>query len=369
MRAILNDHADSRAKEEWQVTSRCDQWTQQLGPSSLCVHIEGRHIAGNLDIVIRHHIRRRRLRTYWAAKGQPNDNIAYDTAAVHRAGKTASRRKRQWVAKFTTGQIATGRHMKRCQFWAHDRCPCCQAPNEDTTHVLKCPSDATKAHRTTALEKLSTALQRGFTNPDIHSALIRGIDEWTANRDITVTHVSPAIAAALQAQTRLGWEALLKGQMAPHWEPIQRDFLSNSRYRRRCQIDWSKKVVQALWDYSSSLWHFRNAVLHDGSGGGDNRPNEEFLNQCIRNEWFVGPQRLHMIDRALFQGTTLQQVLDQSLTYRQQWLRSAALARIASLDSQTQNVDEDSRVTTPSHPQRATDTPSAHPRMPGVALP
>ena len=76
-----------------------------------------------------------------------------------------------------------------------------------------------------ALEKLSTALYWGFTNPDIHSALIRGMDEWTANQYITVTNVNPAIAAALQAQARLGWAALLKGQMDPHWEPIQHEFL------------------------------------------------------------------------------------------------------------------------------------------------
>lgn len=162
---------------------------------------------------------------------------------------------------------------------------------------------------------------------------------------------------------------MLKGRIAPEWSAAQRDFLKASRYRRRYQVDWSTKLVMAMWEYSSSLWRHRNKILHEDSDqSGGPTIDEDFLNQCIRNEWHVGPRRLRVIDRALFQGTSLAKLLDQTLPYRQQWLRSAALARVASLESKTSNDDNASEGADPSHSTSVADPPRARPLQGTVLL-
>lgn len=368
--AILNDRADLRAKEEWHATSRQDRWMQPLSTDSICIKIAGNHIPGSIDKAIRTHTRHRRLRQYWDNKHpHHNDTIAYDAKAIQRAGSHTTKAKRQWVSKFTTGQIGTGRQMKRCQFWSHDKCPCCQSPNENVTHVLQCPSEAAKAGRSKASEQLNATLHRWHTDPDIHTAIAKSIEDWTHGRPPSLAHPNPAIKAALCTQQQIGWEAMLKGRIAPEWSAAQRDFLKASRYRRRYQVDWSTKLVMAMWEYSSSLWRHRNKILHEDSDqSGGPTIDEDFLNQCIRNEWHVGPRRLRVIDRALFQGTSLAKLLDQTLPYRQQWLRSAALARVASLESKTSNDDNASEGADPSHSTSVADPPRARPLQGTVLL-
>ena len=369
--AILNDRADLKAKEEWHATSKNDRWLQPLSEKSLCVHIGNRHVPGSIDKVIRTHIRHRRLLQYWQGKRTTvGAVIEYDEQAIQRASRSVSRGKKQWVSKFTTGQISTGRQMKRYQFWSHDRCPCCQRPNEDTAHVLSCSSQEGAAGRAKAQAQFSESLHRWHTDPDIHSALIEGIQKWTGGQPIPLVHPNPTIKAALLTQQRIGWAALLKGQVAPEWMMAQSEFLRISRYQRRHQVDWGKKLILALWEYSAALWHHRNKVLHDGSEQGSNRTmDEQFLNQCIRNEWFVGPRRLHVIDQALFQGTSLERLLAQSLPYRQQWLRSAALARIASLESQNTDVAHHGGTAAPGLPAiDETDKGPSRPLLQGTAL-
>ena len=47
---------------------------------------------------------------------------------------------RRWYCKHISGQLGVGRQLQHRQWQQHDNCPCCDASDEDTTHVLMCPS-------------------------------------------------------------------------------------------------------------------------------------------------------------------------------------------------------------------------------------
>ena len=42
------------------------------------------------------------------------------------------------TTKLANGQLGVGCQMHRYSFQDHDHCPCCNFPNEDTSHVLLC---------------------------------------------------------------------------------------------------------------------------------------------------------------------------------------------------------------------------------------
>ena len=55
-------------------------------------------------------------------------------------------------------------------------CPRCGAPNETSTHILKCESKTAKATWDKSLEKLGEWLKHSRACPDIVSLILHGMD-------------------------------------------------------------------------------------------------------------------------------------------------------------------------------------------------
>ena len=79
---------------------------------------------------------------------------------------------KNWVTKFESGVCGTGRMMKRWNQRVIDNCPRCGVANEDTNHILKCPSASAQTVWKDSLLTLDEWLQTKKTCPDLRKLLL-----------------------------------------------------------------------------------------------------------------------------------------------------------------------------------------------------
>ena len=87
--------------------------------------------------------------------------------------------KRKWLAKHLSGFSATGRVMKRRKEWEHDKCPLCNQPNEDSHHVISCPSVTARRTWAEALTIFETHLLKLHTHPNLRTIIISRLRSWS----------------------------------------------------------------------------------------------------------------------------------------------------------------------------------------------
>ena len=62
--------------------------------------------------------------------------------------------------------------------------------------------------------------------------------------------------AAAARQDRIGWDHLLRGRLSQGWATVRTAELAAP------DIQWTTKVVRALWEYTYGAWRHRNAQVH-----------------------------------------------------------------------------------------------------------
>jgi hypothetical protein len=94
---------------------------------------------------------------YWDTNKQcfdPHSSADVDWDATEMAMKSQPRTRQQWISKHTTGFCAVGKMMLCRKEWPNSKCPRCQAPEESTTHVWKCPDPEANSLWEKSLRKL-----------------------------------------------------------------------------------------------------------------------------------------------------------------------------------------------------------------------
>ena len=77
-----------------------------------------------------------------------------DWDGVELAGKSLSVRELTWLMKHVARYNSVGRQLKQRQYWIDSKCPRCNAPNEDSTHVVFCSLASAVATFTASLRNL-----------------------------------------------------------------------------------------------------------------------------------------------------------------------------------------------------------------------
>jgi len=67
-------------------------------------------------------------------------------------------------------------------------------------------------------------------------------------------------ARAFSEQTRLGWKAFLRGHMSSYWKKAL--FFANTKPAESVVDYMMTKLVKIVFQFSLSLWEFRNGILH-----------------------------------------------------------------------------------------------------------
>ena len=222
--------------------------------------------------------------------------------------------------------------MKRWQFWEDDLCPRCLTANENTDHVLRCADPRAAQARETAIGKFRDTLLAMKTETTLQAAIIAQTKGWLQHLPV-IAHTFPLeIRRAMHSQGKLGWDQFLRGRIVKEWQPIQEKELQRLK-SKRTSLTWVANLVQAIWDMSWTLWDHRNDVLHN-SDMHDQLLDMETTDMRILEEWTVGTQGLHRLDKVQFRGITIEELLEKPSHLRRRWLQYVDNARAAAFEQE-----------------------------------
>ncbi len=131
------------------------------------------------------------------------------------------------------------------------------------------------------------------TQPGICDAICAHLSAWRVGAQSPSSHHSQflGLPAAIDAQSEIGWQALLEGCLAIEWAAVQQSYyiwISSRRTGRR----WILLLIWKLWDTAWDLWEHRNGIVHR-------------IHQVQTNIWHqlsLGPGRLAASDLPHFRA-------------------------------------------------------------------
>jgi len=251
-----------------------------LPPSSTISVLHNKEfITSNLRRLISHHshhapLREKILRDYKWTEQQFN-SIHWE--AYYKALQKHPRSHRISITKLSYSLWNTNKQNHR-YYGEMALCPSCKLVTEDTVHVFSCQQPDVKAARHAALLILQQAMKR--TTPcNVHEAIFSGINQWVSNPQLT-TYLAPtsgsllpqlqSITRAFLDQSSIGWDGLFRGQIAASWaEAYVKNYEAPSTKKQpspsivvNLSQQWSVKLILQLWEFSKTVWKYRNSVVH-----------------------------------------------------------------------------------------------------------
>ena len=287
-------------------------------------------IVSNLASTLAHHIGRDRLRDYWNRRGRFKAPFAEQWIhwdVVNGVMTEASTRMRRFISKWVSQQTAVGKIMLRRDARVCGNCPRCDAPTEDTLHVLRCPHPDSREHWRKGCKILRKWMRSTGTHPSIMRVLYHVLRRFgsTKNFDTYVpTGYEESIQSCLNAQTHLSWTGFLEGFLTTDWAATQHQYYVTQQSRKTGRR-WAIGLSTQVWRLVFSMWQHRNDCLHES----DNLDRLSGLDQvdiAVRQERALGIGTLDPVYVPYFKQSTAS-LLKLSSTKRRQWLALVRRAR------------------------------------------
>jgi hypothetical protein len=126
--------------------------------------------------------------------------------------------------------LANTNHQSHVFYNKPNTCPCCNVHEETFQHVLRCSAAYVCSHRDSAIQELTSSLNKCNTPPNVTNAILHGIKSWLEldlddTRPIrapTVGSLKAAdviLTAAFHEQfNTIGWYQFLLGRLSKKWE-------------------------------------------------------------------------------------------------------------------------------------------------------
>ena len=320
--AIINIEMDLRAKKCWQEKSNDHKYIDYHVPKGIWkVSILGNRICNHLREYLRESIEGGKIADYWINQKKRFSEEGYfqvDWDACKMAMTESKISRRHWVSKFESGWCGTGKMMKVWKYRLVNNCPRCNAPNETSTHILKCPGASATTQWQKSIMELSKWLEENQTCPDISNFLIKALDQWRMGQEVTkpTNYEFDGVKDIFESQNIIGWRPLLGGCISFKWAMVQDQYLKwvNSRKTGK---RWAMALIQKLWEVAWDQWNDRNKTLHDTPLAME-LSGSLSLDQAIRQEFHIGIQSLQRRVQLTF-PPNLDTLLDASIYDRKRW--------------------------------------------------
>jgi hypothetical protein len=321
----LNVEMDSLAKVYWNETSATTipfyphssfGWSLWIGPRKLSSwNRQELYNHARSPAILKHWSQRRNL---------PIDLIhSIDWESCQEAIKKLGLNRSLWVPKWLAGFAPVGKVLQRNQQQDHAECPRCAA-FESTEHVLLCPAPKAQQTWDSSIATLTTWLIKIQTMPDLHHAILAGIQAWRQQALSPIpSYAWPGVNDIVLRQTRLGWRAFLEGAILCDWAAKQQEYYEWIQ-RQNTGKRWITSLIKLLWELSWNMWDQRNGELHNPESPATLREHAR-LDALIAAEcsdqltlfkkdrrWFCRPREV---------------LFTETIAYKQQWLESVSLAR------------------------------------------
>ena len=290
--AHLNIECDLRAKDY--LTEILDGYNikkYNVPKGMWAIKICGISVGSNMMGYLRRCISGAQMFQYWVRKKkriQENQVQNIDWETIGKAMKNSTHTRQQWVSKFSSGWCATGKVMKIWGKRLTSSCPRCNAPVEDTDHVLLCQAEGAIKEWNTSTDTLEEWLDSSGACPDLSILVLNIVKHYKLDIPIPLhDNVSfDGVVRVFHSQRRIGWRLFLDGCLSNEWAKVQQDFLTWKGSRKSGQ-KWVSQLICKLWDFQHAAWMHRCSILHD-------TPLAEImggslaLDRALRLEWNLG---------------------------------------------------------------------------------
>jgi hypothetical protein len=138
----------------------------------------------------------------------------------------------------------------------------------------------------------------------------------------SVRSIDIALTQAFRDQTRhIGWDQFLRGRRSIHWHKA---FMISTASNEKDAISWSTGLISLLLMYSSSLWKFRNGILHGHNLTESRLKEQEKLHQDILAAFSVYEQDKFVVSRTLSSlfEKPIEYLLRTDLDHQRCWLQT-----------------------------------------------
>ena len=175
-------------------------------------------------------------------------------------------------------------------------------------------------------------LVRAYTLPDLEEVLCERLTAWRNN-------VAPTLEAShflglrvtIDAQDRVGWQAMLEGLPVHGWAEVQHRYLVR-REKRRTGKRCLSSIIQKFWGVAWDLWDHRNSILHDTDTNlASQQQCREIEDEFRRGESTVTREATRLFRPKLVQLLALPAAAKQALLIR---IRNARLRFVESAATQ-----------------------------------
>jgi hypothetical protein len=148
----------------------------------------------------------------------------------------------------------------------------------------------------------------------------------------TLNPLDIVITQAYTEQTTLmGWDNLLRGRLSVLWDKVLTMSTPASPKTASASTGRAVKIIQILWDYTLSIWEYRNGVVHGTTIQEAKVKEMEAAQRAITLAYgeytkdpFIIPSRL----RYLFTSKSLAHRLHQDIDAMHCWIRSYTEAKL-----------------------------------------
>jgi hypothetical protein len=199
--------------------------TDHVPESLISISLNGRRLASQVEACIRYHIDGYHLRSYLQSTNKWSDNT-WDSIDIEALGvfiKRMDYKSQIARTKFVFDQWHTG--YRRHQIAKRKdpillKCPCCTTVTESTTHVLRCKENPERDKCLRRLRKALTSSVFTLTFQLIKDGIFAWLSDttptWETDDSVPLQFRESASKAMLD-QSKIGWEAALKGYLSVEW--------------------------------------------------------------------------------------------------------------------------------------------------------
>jgi hypothetical protein len=230
-----------------------------------------------------------------------------------------------WASKQVTRFCATGRMMLAMKMWDNDRCPCCKAAEETTTHILICPDPEMMECFTAVLADLELWLTEHETQPDLQTFLLQYIAAQDTVPFAQLPELPQEMISLATDQDTIGWQHCLEGKLPYSLYQFQELYLDTLDTRRTI-TGWASGLVEHILHITHLTWKHRCDVVHAREADGLKTAESNTLQEEIRIEFALGYHNLQHEDDHLL-NTGLEAILSLSGPDKKAWLDTIRVAR------------------------------------------
>lgn len=329
--AQLNVLADAAAKQHCNLLMENQQHTTAYTPwlpyQRHRTHHYGKLISGEYKETIRTTIQSKRARQYWINKYDFTEEhtIQIDWDLRQRSLQTFPRHKHCWLGKWCSGFCRTSRQNKRYGYQDNTKCPRCPCEMENTTHIIKCPSNDNNEMWEAEMNDLHVWMKEQDSSPEIIWWLLQALDKWRKDEEIELpSTLDDQLHTILEQQHSIGWKEMMEGYWHKGWRLIQERYWDRKR-SKKSPLVWASKLQQRIWYTLWRIWDLRNKIKH-GDKEQEHSQERQDLQVAIEQQWEIGISTLPPRYGFLFHGT-IEDRLTDTTGNQHKWLASVWSAR------------------------------------------